>query len=209
MKNVNFFNLGAKGTVNSGGGNSRVTNHFWRYFASFILLFTLALGNAWGDTYPQTVWSADMQETITGVTQTEGRASDAWETNSGLSWAPQATYPTRYKCGGSSSALTLDFNSDISVHENYVLRIYWGAANSKTLSLFINDAASANATQSPATNVLSVLEYEFTGDLTLDKFKIAVTGSTCYFFKAELVDLGPKPSIGATTITFAFPIMPH
>jgi hypothetical protein len=51
MKNVNFFNLGAKGTANSGGGNSRVTNHFWRYFASFILLFTLALGNAWGQTF--------------------------------------------------------------------------------------------------------------------------------------------------------------
>ena len=175
----------------------------WKVMTStLLLLFTFAIGNVWA-AYPETIWSSDMQETITGVNQTKGRNSDSWSTSLSLSWA--SGYTKGFVCGGSSSALTLDFNSDITVHENYVLRIYWGAANSKTLSLFINGASSANATQSPATNVLSILEYEFTGDLTLDKFKIAVTGSTCYFFKAELVDLGPKPSTGETTITFAFP----
>lgn len=180
----------------------RGTRTIWRYLGALFILFTFAIGNVWA-AYPETIWSSDMQETITGVTQTKGRSGDTWSTSLSLSWA--SGYTKGFQCGGSSSALTLDFNSDITVHENYVLRVYWGAANSKTLSLFINGASSANATQSPATNVLSILEYEFTGDLTLDKFKIAVTGGTCYFFKVELVDLGPKPSIGATTITFAFP----
>ena len=174
----------------------------WKVMTStLLLLFTFSIGNVWA-AYPETIWSSDMQETITGVTQTKGRSGDSWNTSLSLSWA--SGYTKGFVCGGSSSALTLDFNSDITVHENYVLRIYWGAANSKTLSLFINGASSANATQSPATNVLSVLEYEFTGDLTLDKFKIAVTGSTCYFFKAEIINLGPKPSTGETTISYEF-----
>ena len=174
-----------------------------KQFLFLVLLGLLcSVGNVWA--YPTTIWESDMQESITGVTQTKGRGSDTWAENTGLSWASSSTYPKRFNAGGSSSALTFEFNESKSVNANTVIRGYWGATSNRTFSLFINNGESAVATQSSSPNsVVKTLEYEFTGDLSLSSFKIAVSGSSAYFFRVEIVDLGPKPTIGSTTISYA------
>ena len=174
-----------------------------KQFLFLVLLGLLcSVGNVWA--YPTTIWESDMQESITGVTQTKGRGSDTWAENTGLSWASSSTYPKRFNAGGSSSAMTFEFNESKSVNANTVIRVYWGATSNRTFSLFINNGESAVATQSSSPNsVVKTLEYEFTGDLSLSSFKIAVSGSSAYFFRVEIVDLGPKPTIGSTTISYA------
>lgn len=59
MKNVNFFNFGAKGTANSGGGNSRL------FFKAALLLLTLTLG------FGQ-MWGTDPDVDFTMSTSTKG-----------------------------------------------------------------------------------------------------------------------------------------
>ena len=136
MKNVNFFNLGAKGTANSGGGNSRVTNHFWRYFASFILLFTLALGNAWGD---ETYYLQDPAET----NGTPALTGDFY-TTCPLSFSVSKTYETvTYKNG-------LTFNGSLSSmgsnckYPNYQVR-YDCKTNNTSITVIVYNKHSSNA----------------------------------------------------------------
>ncbi len=168
----------------------------------FTLLLTVCSG-AWGETV---VWESDMQETITGVTQTKGRASDTWTANTNLTWAPEGTYPSRFNCGGGSSALTLQFNSPLSLYANYAIRVYWGSSkenNYRTLSLTLNSESSACASQINLKNTVRVLEYELTEDVTLNQLKIAVNNDNCYIFKVSIVNL-ESPETGETTISYNF-----
>ena len=168
----------------------------------FTLLLTVCSG-AWAT--ETEVWASDMQETITGVTQTKGRSNDTWAANTDLTWAPEGTYPSRFNAGGSSSALTFTFGNSVSVNENCVLRIYWGATSNRTLSVWVNgtDDNHKVGTQSSTPNsTVRVFEYEFTENVNISSFKIGTNGSNTYFFKVEIVNLGEKIATGSTTITY-------
>ena len=111
MKNVNFFNFVAKGTANSGGGNSRVTNLFWRYFASFILLFTLALGNAWAtdplDTYYKFTSTASSGASIAPVSGDGGNitlgSNSAAKITESAAWYLGTTYSHAINIGNTDA----------------------------------------------------------------------------------------------------------
>ena len=171
-----------------------------------LTLFTLLLCVCSGAWATETeVWASDMKESITGVTQTKGRTSDTWADNTGLTWAPEGTYPSRFNAGGSSSALTFTFDNSVSVNENCVLRIYWGATSNRTLSVWVNgtDDNHKVGTQSSTPNSsVKVFEYEFTEDVDISSFKIGTSGGNTYFFKVEIVNLGEKSATGSTTITY-------
>ena len=172
-----------------------------KQFNKFLTLLTVLLftfGQMWADTE---VWSADMQETISGVTQTKGRGSDTWSDNTGLSWAPAATYPTRFNAGGSASKLTFTFDDALSLQEGDIVTVYWGATSSRTLTFSIN-GTDKGSQATTATSTLMVYEYELTEATSMENFAIATTGSGTYFFKVTIVRPTPKTPTGTGTITY-------
>ena len=164
---------------------------------TLMVLLLCAVTSSWAD---DIVWQSDMQESITGVTQTKGRTNDSWSTNLSLAWA--SGYTKGFQCGGSSSTLTLAFDTPLSLKTGNTFRIYVGATGARDVKLFLNSESTEAKKITTVQNTVSVLEYELPSNLTLNSFKLTTTNSGVYFFKAIII--GDKPSVGETTLSYLF-----
>ncbi|MBO7546018.1 MAG: InlB B-repeat-containing protein [Paludibacteraceae bacterium] len=168
-----------------------------KLFSLVLLGLLCSIGNVWGDV----VWQSEMLETISGVTQTKSRNGDSWSTELNKAWAPGFTNGFQYTGSGT---LTLTFTTALELQNGDVIRCYAGAENNtaRTLSLYLNDGASAVSSVSLPHSTLRMLDYEVTSNITLNSLKIGSNNSSTFLFKVLI--FRNKPTTGSTIISYGF-----